>query len=339
MRHHPETNPYFYSQQHSQLPAPTPTPQHESPQHQEPHPQAEPSGMTPPQSQDQIHPTTPWIWPPTQRPTIPPPKAEPLGQWGALVPQGTDGSAPKTQSTHSQAQELAPHSPPRHTGSQATQPPKHQRHRRQQSPQEQQAHQRSYFGLAPRRTKLHTWFLAGFCAIFWLVIILGGLIVLIVYLVFRPHSPSFEVSSVTLNAAYLDVDVLLNADLTVLAKFINPNRKVRVDFSYVVLDLYYGNTLIASQYIEPFRAERRQIRLANVHMVASQVQLTSDETERLKREIERNKIEFQVKGVFRARSNLGSFLRYSYRLYGHCAIEVTDPPGGVLRAVKCKTKR
>ncbi|KAJ0095882.1 hypothetical protein Patl1_16010 [Pistacia atlantica] len=48
MRHHPETNPYFYSQQHSQLPTPTPTPtpQHESPQHQEPHPQTEPSGMT-----------------------------------------------------------------------------------------------------------------------------------------------------------------------------------------------------------------------------------------------------------------------------------------------------
>ncbi|KAJ0038960.1 hypothetical protein Pint_22842 [Pistacia integerrima] len=334
MRHHPETNPYFYSQQHSQLP--TPTPQHESPQHQEPHPQTEPSGMKPPQSQDQIHPTTPWIWPPTQRPTIPPPKVEPMGQWGALVPHG---SAPKTQSTRLQTQEPAPRFPPQYTGAQAAQPPKHQRHGRQQSPLVRQAYQRPIFRLAPRRTKLHTWFLAGFCAIFWLIIILGGLIVLIVYLVFRPHSPSFELSSVTLNAAYLDVDVLLNADLTVLAKFINPNKKVRVDFNYVVLDLYYGNTLIASQYVEHFRAERRQTKLASVHMVASQVQLPSDETERLKREIERNHTEFQVKGVFRARSNLESFVRYSYRLYRLCTIVVTNPPGGVLKAVKCKSKR
>ncbi|XP_031284769.1 uncharacterized protein LOC116143440 [Pistacia vera] len=275
MSHHHEINPHF------------------CPQHHEPHP---PSGMTPPQSQDQIHPTSPWIWPPTQRPTIPPPKVDPMGQWGALVPHG---SAPKTQSTRLQAQEPAPRFPPQYTGAQAAQPPKHQRHGRQQR----------------------------------------GLIVLIVYLVFRPHGPSFEVSSVTLNAAYLDVDVLLNADLTVLAKFINPNKKVRVDFNYVVLDLYYGNTLIASQYVEHFRAERRQTKLASVHMVASQVQLPSDETERLKREIERNHTEFQVKGVFRAQSNLESFVRYSYRLYRLCTIVVTNPPGGVLKAVKCKSKR
>ncbi|KAJ0095883.1 hypothetical protein Patl1_16011 [Pistacia atlantica] len=270
MSHHHEINPHF------------------CPQHHEPHP---PSGMTPPQSQDQIHPTSPWIWPPTQRPTIPPPKVEPMGQWGALVPHG---SAPKTQSTRLQAQEPAPRFPPQYTGAQAAQPPKHQRPTK-----------------STGATSTPT----------------------------PDFPPSFEVSSVTLNAAYLDVDVLLNADLTVLAKFINPNKKVRVDFNYVVLDLYYGNTLIASQYVEHFRAERRQTSLASVHMVASQVQLPSDETERLKREIERNHTAFQVKGVFRARSNLGSFLRYSYRLYRLCTIVVTNPPGGVLKAVKCKPKR
>ncbi|XP_044492892.1 NDR1/HIN1-like protein 13 isoform X2 [Mangifera indica] len=204
---------------------------------------------------------------------------------------------------------------------------------------QQQPRQRPFVRQQPRRTKLPTWFLAVICAFFWLVIILGGLIVLIVYLVFRPHSPSFEVSNVSLNAAYLDVGSLLNADITVLAKFINTNKKVRVDFSYVVLDLYYGNTLIASQYIEPFTAARLQTRLASVHMVTSQVQLPLDETQRFQKEIERNEIVFQVKGVFRARSNLGSFLRYSYKLYGHCTIVVSNPPGGVLKGVKCKTKR
>lgn len=146
-------------------------------------------------------------------------------------------------------------------------------------------------------------------------------------------------SSVTLNAAYLDVGALLNADLTVLANFTNPNKKVKVDFSYVVLDLYYGRTLIASQYVEPFTAARATSWLTNVHMVTSQVRLPLEETERLEKERASNAVVFQVKGVFRARSNLGSFLRYSYWLYSHCTIMMTGPPSGVLRGGKCKTKR
>lgn len=146
-------------------------------------------------------------------------------------------------------------------------------------------------------------------------------------------------SSVSLNAAYLDVGVLLNADLNVLANFTNPNKKVKVDFSYVVLDLYYGKTLIASQYVEPFSAARRTSWLTNVHLVTSQVRLPFAATEQLKKEIDSNAVMFQVKGVFRARSDLGTFLRYSYWLYSHCTIVLSGPPSGVLRASKCRTKR
>ncbi|KAG4912681.1 hypothetical protein JHK82_053271 [Glycine max] len=82
----------------------------------------------------------------------------------------------------------------------------------------------------------------------------------IVCLVFRPQSPHFDVFSVTLNAAYLDLGYLLNADLTMLANFTNPNKKVHVDFSSVIIYLYYGSTLIATQYVETFNAARLQSR-------------------------------------------------------------------------------
>ncbi|KAJ6313469.1 hypothetical protein OIU77_014879 [Salix suchowensis] len=132
---------------------------------------------------------------------------------------------------------------------------------------------------------------------------------------------------------------LLNADLSVLANFTNPNKKVSVDFSYMVIDLYYGSTLIATQYIEPFSAERAESRFVNVHMVTSQVRLPVLESERLQEQISKNGAIFAVKGVFRVRSKLGTLLKYSYRLYGHCTIMVTAPPDGVLRATKCRTKR
>ncbi|XVE92300.1 hypothetical protein REPUB_Repub01dG0085200 [Reevesia pubescens] len=189
-----------------------------------------------------------------------------------------------------------------------------------------------------RPTKPHTWFAAAFCIIFWLVIIIGGLVVLVVYLVFRPRSPRFDINSVTLNAAYLDMGYLLNADVSVLANFTNPNKKVSVDFSYMYLDLYFENTMIATQYIEPFSAARGQSMFANLQMVTSQVRLSKKETLLLQKQIENNRVMLTVKGVFRARSNLGGFLKYSYWLHGHCSIMVSSPPTGVLREKRCRTK-
>ncbi|KAG5083099.1 hypothetical protein JHK84_053137 [Glycine max] len=91
----------------------------------------------------------------------------------------------------------------------------------------------------------------------------------IVCLVFRPQSPHFDVFSVTLNAAYLDLGYLLNADLTMLANFTNPNKKVHVDFSSVIIYLYYGSTLIATQYVETFNAARLQSRVLLLRVLAA----------------------------------------------------------------------
>ncbi|XP_042502704.1 uncharacterized protein LOC122079958 [Macadamia integrifolia] len=77
----------------------------------------------------------------------------------------------------------------------------------------------------PRKTKAYTWFFAVCFAILGFVIIVAGLVVLVIYLTFKPRIPRFDVSSVTLKAAYIDTGSLLNADVTLLANFTNPNKK------------------------------------------------------------------------------------------------------------------
>ncbi|KAK6922298.1 hypothetical protein RJ641_012805 [Dillenia turbinata] len=182
----------------------------------------------------------------------------------------------------------------------------------------------------PRKTRPVAWILAAICAIFWLIVILGGLAILIIYLVFRPRSPKFDISTATLNVAYLDMGYLLNADLTLLANFTNPNRKVNVDFSYMYIELYYRNTLIATRPIDHFSVARSETKLANVEMVTSQVQLPLKDSKQLQNQMASNKIQFEVLGFFRTRSKFGSIFRYSYWLYGRCTIVVSSPPGGVL---------
>ncbi|KAE8023560.1 hypothetical protein FH972_009238 [Carpinus fangiana] len=228
--------------------------------------------------------------------------------------------------------------------------PTHQRVRGPQSqsldgqePQDLQHHgNRQPHGLLRPRNQptknAFTWFLAIFCAIFWVVIIVGGIIVLIVYLVYRPRSPQFDISSATLNAAYLDMGYLLNADVTLLVNFSNPSKRVSVDFSSMSINLNYGSTLISTQYIEPFSAARGESRFANVHMVSSQVRLPLGESRRLQKQMENNGIRFEVRSFLRTRSNFGSLLRYSYWLHGQCTILVTGPPDGVMTRKACKTK-
>ncbi|KAF5202473.1 proline-rich receptor-like kinase [Thalictrum thalictroides] len=191
----------------------------------------------------------------------------------------------------------------------------------------------------PRRTKPIAWFVAIFCAVFWILIILGGLAILIVYLVFRPQSPRFDIQNAGLNAAYLDTGILLNADITILANFTNPNKKVAVDFSYIEIQLYYGKTLIAINSIRPFSETRAESKLVDIHMISSEVRIPVNDIQRLRRQIQANSVPFIVKGRFRTKSKLRNFLGYTYFLHGQCTIVLTGPPSGVLVARRCSTKR
>ncbi|KAL1565225.1 hypothetical protein AAHA92_07468 [Salvia divinorum] len=190
-----------------------------------------------------------------------------------------------------------------------------------------------------QRTKPVTWLVAAFCMLFWILVIVGGLIVLIVYLVFRPHSPWFDISTATLNAAYLDMGYLLNADVSVLANFSNPNSKVKVDFSYAILDLYIDNTFIVTSYIKPFAVMRGESKFADVRMVASQVLLSTAQSLQLQKQIEQGRVKLDIKGLFRARSKLGGIFHYSYWMYAHCQLVVSGPPTGVLIRKKCVVKK
>ncbi|XP_031122259.1 NDR1/HIN1-like protein 13 [Ipomoea triloba] len=193
----------------------------------------------------------------------------------------------------------------------------------------------------PSRTKTNplAWLIAACCTLFWILVIFALLAILVIYLVFRPRNPKFDISSATLNAAYLDMGYLLNADLTLLANFTNPNKKGKVEFHYAVVDLYHDKSPIASTYIQQFSMMNHEYKFQDVHLVTSQVGLSADHSQKLRTQIENGKVRFEVKGLFRVRSDLGGILKYSYWLYSHCTIMVSSPPTGILIAKRCSTKR
>ncbi|KAI3720360.1 hypothetical protein L6452_21276 [Arctium lappa] len=191
----------------------------------------------------------------------------------------------------------------------------------------------------PKKTKRLTWLVAICCVLLWIVVILGGLILLIVYLAYRPRYPKFDIASASLNAVYLDLGYLFNGDLTLLANFTNPNKRVNVEFRYMVINLYFEGTLIAARYVEPLSVSRRGYELRDVHMVSSQVPFSRRHVARLNEQMRTGRIMFETKSFLRTTSTLGGFFRYSYWLHGHCKFVVSGPPSGILVAKNCVTKR
>ncbi|PON99095.1 Late embryogenesis abundant protein [Trema orientale] len=177
--------------------------------------------------------------------------------------------------------------------------------------------------------------------IFCVFLVLAALAVFIIYLIFRPWGPRFEVSTVTtLNRLNLTKGNLLSANLTLVPNFRNPNKKAGVDFKHVVIELYFGRTIIATKNIEPDpSAPKGGTRSVKVDMVASGVQLSELEIQRLKSQMVRDKVVFEVKGSFLVHTKFGPLVRYFYWVHGQCIVTLKKPPHGVLVSTKCNTKR
>ncbi|CAL9075951.1 unnamed protein product, partial [Musa textilis] len=196
----------------------------------------------------------------------------------------------------------------------------------------------SEFLIRPRPTHPAFWLVAACCTLLWVAIILAGLAILIVYLVVRPKGPQLEISGANLNGANLDAGGLLNADLSVLANFSNPNRKVDLRFGQVQLDLYFRSVLIATQGLGPFRERRREAVLRDVRMVSSSVALPTDAAEAWRAGETGNRHPMKLVASFRTRSDLSGWLHYTFLTRRHCNIVVGAPPAGVLLASSCTSK-
>ncbi|GMH25469.1 hypothetical protein Nepgr_027312 [Nepenthes gracilis] len=193
-------------------------------------------------------------------------------------------------------------------------------------------------GHQPRRTHPLVWCVAVICLLFSLVIILSGVATLTIFLVIKPRYPSFDIPNASLSAIYFDSPEYFNGDFTLLANFTNPNNKIDLKFEYLALELFFSDSLIAIQSIEPFSQRRGETTLGQVHMISSLVYLPSNLALGLQKEVQNNRVQYNIRGSFKVRAKMG-FAHFGYWLNARCRLEMTGPPRGVLVARNCITKR
>ncbi|XP_004244336.1 uncharacterized protein At1g08160-like [Solanum lycopersicum] len=189
-----------------------------------------------------------------------------------------------------------------------------------------------------RRTNPAVWCAAILCMMFCLLLILFGIGTLVIFLSIKPRNPVFDTSNASLNVIYLDSPKYMNGDFTFIANFTNPNKKLDVRFEHLVIELFFSDSLIATQVVQPFSQRQRETRLVQVHMISSLVYLPPISAFKLQKQVLSNRVVYNIRGTFKVRVNIG-LIHYSYWLHGRCQLEMTGPPTGALITHSCRTKR
>lgn len=190
----------------------------------------------------------------------------------------------------------------------------------------------------PRQTNILIWCCATLCLIFSLILIFFGIATLIIFLVIRPRTPVFDTPNANLSTIYFDSPEYFNGDFTFLANFSNPNRKIGARFEFLEIELYFFNRLISTQIVQPFSQQPREQRLESVHMISSLVFMPQDHAVELRKQVQNNRINYNIRASFKVKATLG-VIHFSYWLHSRCQLEMTGPPTGVLVAHRCQTKR
>ncbi|XP_060187197.1 uncharacterized protein LOC132616659 isoform X1 [Lycium barbarum] len=189
-----------------------------------------------------------------------------------------------------------------------------------------------------RRTNPAVWCAAILCMMFSLLLIIFGIVTLVIFLSIKPRSPVFDTSNASLSVIYLDSPKYMNGDFTFIANFTNPNRKLDVRIEHLDIELYFSDSLIATQVLQPFTQRQRETRLVKVHMISSLVYLPPISAYKLQKQVLSNRVVYNIRGTFKVRVKIG-LIHYSYWLHGRCQLEMTSPPAGALITHSCRTKR
>ncbi|OIW02925.1 hypothetical protein TanjilG_29701 [Lupinus angustifolius] len=137
---------------------------------------------------------------------------------------------------------------------------------------------------------------------------------------------------------HFDSTQYFNGDFTLLTNFSNPNRRIDIKLESLDIVLLFSERIISSQSMKPFTQKARKSRLQTVNLISSLMFLPQDVSVKLQRQVQNNKVVYNVRGTFKVRVNLG-LIHWSYWLHSRCQIEMTAPPTAVLISRQCITKR
>uniref|UniRef100_A0A0E0JSI9 Late embryogenesis abundant protein LEA-2 subgroup domain-containing protein n=1 Tax=Oryza punctata TaxID=4537 RepID=A0A0E0JSI9_ORYPU len=165
-----------------------------------------------------------------------------------------------------------------------------------------------------------------------------------VSLAYHPKSPRLSVTSATLNAAHIDElgdggrggeRRAISANPTVIAAISSPNTKINIVLRYVRFDLYFEDSVIATQAVwpAPVQVAPGGSVLRRVHLVVSNMSVTQQDEIVWQNATAKGSgpVALRLAGRFHTQLNFDRwFIRYRYWVKQQCRLWLDRPPSGAL---------
>ncbi|XP_028778735.1 NDR1/HIN1-like protein 13 [Neltuma alba] len=187
-----------------------------------------------------------------------------------------------------------------------------------------------------------------FCFWFLLVILillfLTGVAGIVLYLLYRPHSPSFTVDSFKLSYLNMTSSSSLNSRFELNITATNPNKKIAFQFERISISVISGDVSVGDGRMPSFEHGKKNTTLLRALITSNGAVLDGESASRLKADLQReNGLDMKVNLYTKVKAKMGRLKTPKVGLRVSCeGIRVTVPAAAKKQAMaatsgaKCK---
>ncbi|ESQ39657.1 hypothetical protein EUTSA_v10001032mg [Eutrema salsugineum] len=162
----------------------------------------------------------------------------------------------------------------------------------------------------PRLTSRHgtspfIWCAAIICAIISIVVIFGGIVVFVGYMVIHPRVPIISVTDAHLDFLKYDIVGVMQTQLTIIIRSENDNAKAHALFDDTVFALSYEGKTIAYLKQDEFEVDKERSMYAHFLVQSSPIPLNPTMMQAIDYAIKQDVITFELKGGSKTRWRVG----------------------------------
>ncbi|KAJ8499048.1 hypothetical protein OPV22_009600 [Ensete ventricosum] len=188
-----------------------------------------------------------------------------------------------------------------------------------------------------RRTNPLIWMLAIVCAILATAVIITGIVVFVIYMVYKPKMPYIKVAYAQLNHLDYDPSGLLKIQMALDVVAENDNKEARDGFSDLSFLLRFHGINVAELRADPLDVAKHSSSELNYRFQSSPAPLDKKAMEAMEVALRRGVVPFDLDGHARTRWRAGLFLSVRFTTHLSCPLNFSVRNGTAID-LDCSSK-
>lgn len=185
---------------------------------------------------------------------------------------------------------------------------------------------------------LLVWLVMIVCAFLIIAVIIAGIVVVSIYLIYRPKMPYIEVADAHLNTLDYDQSGLLDTEMALTIVAENNNFKAHASFSDASFNLRFHGIKIAELRAAPFDVPKNGSFPLYYLVPSSTIPLDEGGMETMDMALKQGIVPFGLEGEARTRWKVGIFVSVRFWTHLSCQIRFFWPNGTVVIPLDCSSK-